>query len=302
LEVRHAADITRGLDTKLILTVSRRTDMPAFYLQEIVEGLASGVFHPKGPYSPVWELRFSPSEVHSVHLWSQDFSKWISFRPSLDRLGYRYFYRFTILADDPICKPKAPRLADQIRQLGQIARIEGPELMDVAVDPIVRYRFNGEVRWNVNLDDFIRIADAVADAGVGRIRTSFFDRYQKLERRHKKMDRFEFLFFDKESRSDLDAMIDRVSLLAASAAERGICLETCCEKMLESSGIPNLRAGACVDGSRLNKIIGPGASVRPDSGQRRSLGCRCTGGAVDVGRYDSSHVCGHQCPQCYAMP
>lgn len=301
LEVKHAADIIREPGTKLILTASRRTDMPAFYHKEIVEGLTSGVFQPKGPYVPVWELRFRPDDVHSVHLWSQDFSTWLALRPSLDRLGYRYFYRFTILPDDPICKPKAPRLADQLRQLRRLAGIEGPDRVDVAVDPIVRYRLNGEARWNVNLDDFARIAEAAAEAGVGRIRTSFFDRYKKLERRQKKIDGFEFLFLDKESRPDLEAMIDRTSTFASAAAERGIALETCCEKGLERACIPNVHAGACIDGKRLNRIIGPGASTRPDSGQRRTLGCRCTGGAMDVGRYDSSHACGHQCPQCYAL-
>lgn len=302
MEVKHAADIIREPGTKLILTVSRRTDMPAFYNKEIVEGLTSGIFHPKGPYVPVWELRFSPGDVHSVHLWSQDFSQWIALRPSLDSLGYRYFYRFTILPDDPICKPKAPRLDDQLRQLRRLAGIEGPDLVDVAVDPIVRYRLNGEARWNVNLDDFTRIADAAAEVGVGRIRISFFDRYKKLERRQKKIEGFEFRFLAKESRPDLDAMIDRTSAFAAAADERSVILETCCEKGLDRAGIPNVHAGSCIDGSRLNRIIGPGASIRPDSGQRRSQGCRCTGGAVDVGRYDSSHACGHQCPQCYAMP
>ncbi len=302
LEIRHATDIIREPGTKLILTVSRRTDMPAFYHDEIVEGLTSGTFHPKGPFVPAWELRFRPGDVHSIHLWSQDFSQWIVLRPTLDRLGYRYFYRFTILPDDPICKPKAPRLDDQLRQLRQLAGIEGPALVDVAVDPIVRYRLNSEVRWNVNLDDFTRIADAAAEVGVGRIRISFFDRYKKLERRQKKIEGFEFRFLDKESRPDLEAMIDRTSAFAAAAAERGVLLETCCEKGIERAGIPNVEAGACINGSRLNRIIGSGASTRPDSGQRKSLGCRCTGGAVDVGRYDSSHTCGHQCPQCYAMP
>ena len=302
MEVKHASDMIRDPDSRLILTVSRRTDMPAFYLREIVDGLTSGAFHPKGPYTRVWELRFRPDAIHSVHLWSQNFGPWITARPALDTLGYSFFYRFTILPDDPFCKPHAPPLDEQLRQLRELAAIEGPDRIDVAVDPIVRYCFDGVIRWNLDLETFARIADGAAEADVGRIRTSFVDAYRKLRRRQAKLPGFEFDFFDKETDTDRRVMIDRITPLAVAAADRGLRLETCCELELTRSGIPHLHAGACVDGGRLNKVIGPGASTRPDRGQRKALGCLCTAGAVDVGRYDASHACGYRCPQCYAMP
>jgi len=60
---------------------------------------------------------------------------------------------------------------------------------------------------------------------------------------------------------------------------------------------------SCVNGHLLNQILGPGASIRQDSGQRKKSGCGCTM-SVDIGRYTEkgiwSHHCGHDCPQCYA--
>jgi len=62
---------------KIVLIASRRTDMPAFYLSELIKGLKEGKFHPQTMMQPMWELHFEPNDVHSVGLWSQDFSKWI---------------------------------------------------------------------------------------------------------------------------------------------------------------------------------------------------------------------------------
>jgi len=93
---------------KSVLIASRRTDMPTFYVRELIKGLKEGRFYPQTMMQPMWELKFEPQDIPSVALWSQDFGKWIERRHEIADLGYKFWYRFTILPDDPFANPKPP--------------------------------------------------------------------------------------------------------------------------------------------------------------------------------------------------
>ena len=298
-----AASRRRGQNGwKLVLVASRRTDMPAFHLEELRRGLGEQVFHPGPPRQPIYRLTFQPEEVHSVGLWSQDFSGWLGARadPGIDR--YRFWYRFTILPDDPVCKPKAPPVDEQVRQLRDLARIDGADTIRLCVDPICDYQDPVTGKWRRNFDR-ARLAplfEGAADAGIHTVTTSLLDDYSRVRRRASRFG-VTFRFLHPEVPEELEEMVEMLAEFRSIAAEFGLRTATCCERWLLEPGAAGAR---CVDGAALSLLLGPGASTKPDRGQRRGSGCGCTGGAVDLGRYVNngamSHACGHDCPQCYA--
>jgi hypothetical protein len=293
LAVKHRAD-------KLVITASRRTDMPAFYIDELITGLKEGVFHPQPMMQTVYELRFKPDDIHSIGLWSQDYGKWISRRKEIE--GYKFWYRFTVLPDDPVCKPAAPTVMQQLRQLQELVEADGPNAVLVCIDPLMKYRTNGNWQLNYSEEIIDTIVKRASELGIDKISISVIDYYKKIQTRAEKKG-IQIRFFDKSDPVAQAEIIDMVKIIKEVAEKYNVALESCCEKYLVSSGLTE--QGSCVNGLLLNKLFGPGASVCADTGQRKKNGCGCTF-SVDIGRYIEhgrwSHQCRHGCIQCYARP
>ncbi len=295
IAIKHKAE-------KIVLIASRRTDMPAFYTGELLKGLKEGKFHPQTMMQPMWELDFEPGDIHSIGLWSQDFGKWLEKRDEISALGYKFWYRFTILPDDPVCKPKAPSVEEQLKQLGTLATSDGSDRIFVFVDPLIQYKRIGERNWRYSFSDTSVdvIVKKTHQLGIKSITISFLDYYKHAEKRALRKG-YEFRFLNPNNHSDQEEMIDTVQKIRSITDAYQVILKTCCEPSLCSNGLT--KQGSCVDGNYLNKILGPGASVQSDTGQRKKFGCGCTM-AVDIGRYTEygewSHHCRHDCPQCYA--
>ena len=63
------------MDEKIIISASRRTDIPAFYSDWLIERLNSGFVEVTNPYNhTVYSVPLSPESVHSIVLWSKDFA------------------------------------------------------------------------------------------------------------------------------------------------------------------------------------------------------------------------------------
>jgi hypothetical protein len=303
METKTAQEIAKKYKSgQVVIIASRRTDMPAFYTAELIDGLRQGVFHPQGKMQNIWEFKFAPSDIHSVGLWSQDFSKWLERRSEVNDLGYKFWYRFSILPDDPVCKPKAPAVAEQLKQLEKLVQLDMPQAVFVFIDPLIQYRKIGEQEWHCNFSEasLEPIIDKASQLGIKAVSTSILDYYPKVAKRAEKQG-IEFKFLNPDNPADGQEMAEMVQRVKKVADKYHLALKTCCEKFLHTSGIS--QAGACVDGRYLNQIFGGGASIAVDSGQRKKYGCGCTA-SVDIGRYTEygewSHHCGHKCVQCYA--
>ena len=295
LAIKHEAE-------KIVLTASRRTDMPAFYVSELIKGLKEGRFHPQTMMQPMWELRFEPHEIHSVGLWSQNFSHWIERRNEIADLGYKFWYRFTVLPDDPVCKPRAPSVEEQLKQLETLANTDGNDCVFFFIDPIIKYKRIGENHWKYNFSDASvdRIVKRAHQLGIQSITISLLDYYKHVEQRG--LEKGILLgFLNPNDHPDQEEILEIVQRIKNITNAYQVTLKSCCETYLHTKKVT--KQGSCVNGNHLNTLFGPGASVQPDAGQRKRFGCGCTQ-AVDIGRYTErgewSHHCGHECPQCYA--
>ena len=142
------------------------------------------------------------------------------------------------------------------------------------------------------------VMDGCLEAGINRVRISFIDYYRRVENRAARCG-IEFHYPGHDA--DDGWFMEKARLIHSLAVERSMETEGCCEPVLVAAGL--CQRGACVDGAELVRLFGPGASLKPDTGQRRGAGCGCTR-SLDIGRYTEqgpmSHSCGHRCPQCYA--
>ena len=293
------------MTTKTILSASRRTDIPAFYMDRFMAGIDNGRFHVKNPFNRrVSTVPATPDDVHTIVFWSKDFGPFIDgdYGRRLEKMGYNLFFLFTVNSPSRILEPNISPLDTRIDQARALVKRFGAASVWWRFDPICFYthgdsNIQGDnAAPQNNLGDFLDIARQMADLGIGRCITSFFNRYAKVTRRTKEIPGFSWVDppFEKKIRV--------LRKMGEHLESMNISLYTCCENELTAS-LPDgssVRSGGCISGRALRERFGGELSYRKDQGQRRDKGCECTV-SRDIGCYDE-HPCYHGCLYCYARP
>jgi hypothetical protein len=276
-----------------VISASRRTDLVAFFPEWLSGALRRRRVRIAGPRGRVHDIDLSPESVHTVVLWSKDFSNLLrnafGLRDLLGAYGQVYLHFTMTGLGGTAVEPGSPPLRDSLAQLGGCAAFAGDPLrVSVRFDPVVFWEERGAVRSN--LEFFPAVADAAAGFGIRDIRTSFAQWYGKAERRAEIRG---FRFVDPpEGEKAVHA-----AALARDAAARGLTLFACCQPFL--AGVPGIKPSACIDAGLLGSLH-PGrepASPRKDRSQRAC--CLCTE-SQDIGSY--AQACPHACVYCYANP
>jgi hypothetical protein len=279
-----------------VISASRRTDIPAFFMPWFMEGIARGEFEVTNPYNRrVTRVAAAAPPVHTIVFWSKNFGPFLegNYGGRLQAMGYHLYFQFTINSENRVLEPNLPGLDRRLGQLRRLCDRFGPRSVNWRFDPICFYRFEGEGPFN-NLGDAGRIADAAAAAGIRRCTVSFMDLYAKIRKRTARRPGVAFVELPREEK--IEVLLGLEHRLKA----RHIRLFTCCESDLLSA-LParsTVRAGACIPSALFMELHGGELSLKRDAGQRVKSGCGCRVSA-DVGSYDL-HRCGHDCLYCYA--
>jgi Domain of unknown function (DUF1848) len=283
---------------KTILSASRRTDIPAFYMDWFMGGIEKGSFEVINPYNQYRRhVPAHPHEVHSIVFWSKDFGPFLrgNFDRKLQQQGYRLFFNFTINAPAPMLEPHVPALSERIRQITELAQRHTPEAIIWRFDPICFFRHNDSTELHHSVGSLESIADALAAIGIRRCVTSFVDLYRKVQCR---------LPATGLKLVEPPAEVKRDTLLAMAATlrQKQISLGTCCEQAVLDTLPPDagITPGDCIPGPLLARLFGDGFALKKDPGQRRTRGCTCNI-AADIGSY-RQQPCYHNCLFCYANP
>jgi DNA repair photolyase len=283
---------------KIVISASRRTDIPAFYMSWFMEQLNLGRFYVENPFNRrIKRVPATPHEVDTFVFWSKNFGPFLvnGYGEKLRSLGYHLFFNFSINSEDHLLEPKVPSLAKRLDQLACLSRKFGPKSITWRFDPICFYRVN-HGRVNNNLKDFLMIAKTAADCGITRCVTSFLDQYKKVRQRAKK--RHNITFED----ISIKDKVYLIEMLATQLNPLNIALKTCCEKeVVEAVGNKKeLTSTSCIPNDLLMDLFGGHLSLRADRGQRVKAGCGCKV-SMDIGSY-RLHPCHHDCLFCYANP
>jgi hypothetical protein len=283
---------------KIVISASRRTDIPAFYMKDFMKAIHRGFFRVTNPFNQKESLVMAtPDKVHTIVFWSKDYTNFLKghFIKSLRDFGYNLFFNYTINSRDYLLEPCLPSLDHRLTQLETLAGIVGPDAIFWRFDPICFYRGeDGKICHNRS--DFLKIADVASDLGIQTCITSFLDIYRKVQKRLSCVPGFSFL--DPTIENKIKILLE----MAQELKRRNINLLTCCEKQILESIPPDsgIKASSCIPNHYLAKLYGPNVSLKKDTGQRIKFGCGCRS-SVDVGSY-RHQPCYHNCLFCYANP
>ena len=86
----------------MILSVSRRTDVPAFYSRWFMNRIRAGHLLTRNPFNPaqIREISLSPTLIDCIVFWTKNPAPMLAALDELDALGYPYYFQFTLTPYD----------------------------------------------------------------------------------------------------------------------------------------------------------------------------------------------------------
>jgi hypothetical protein len=283
-----------------VISASKRTDIPAFYLPWFLASLRAGYVDVRNPVyraQPASRVSLAADDVAAVVFWSKNYGVFRRFHePVDDHFGReRLFFQFTINAPSALLEPDVPTTAQALEQVAFLATTYGAERISWRYDPIVQWTMHGTLCSNYDPVFFAEMCRQMAEFGVSRCFSSFADHYAKFRRRVSR--HVPGMALVDPPAGEKQRMGTE---LAAIAGAHGIALSSCAEPALED--VAGIAKGACIDGALLSRVLGH-PITRARSTEQRSPGreaCGCTH-AVDIGDYEAQE-CGYACLYCYANP
>lgn len=274
----------------MIISASRRTDIPAFYADWFMNRVREGFFYRVNPFNSRQVTGFSlkPEHVDAVCFWTKNPRPLVHHLPELDGRGLNYYFQFTLNSYDATFEPHLPPLGERISAFRELAGRIGPERVIWRYDPVILTSVT-PVEWH--LEQAARLA-ALLEGATRRLMFSLYDFFGWGEGRLSKALRRNDIVLE-----DITAPAHRGALEQAARGFKDIAdrhdleIYSCCEEVdLQKFGIPH---GACIDGDLLTRLFGTGP-IAKDKNQR--TGCNCVESA-DMGNYNS---CPFRCSYCYA--
>jgi len=270
---------------KRIISVSRRTDIPAFYsdwfLNRLKEGVA-GYVNPFGGGKRV-VVSLKPEDVISFVFWSKNFQPFLEPLKVIDDMGYGSMFHFTItgLPRDFECNLVETEMA--VKTLKKMSQRYSPKHIIWRYDPII---ISDLTDAKFHLKNFQRLASEL-EGQVERCFFSYVAMYGKVKRNFKKLEEEKGVHVIDPDDETKKALADE---LAEIAEGYGIKMHTCCGDFLINDKI---KKAHCVDGNLIRELFPHDVKLKARP-TRKECGCA---ESRDIGTYDT---CSHGCVYCYA--
>lgn len=263
----------------MILSVSRRTDIPAFYLDWFVNRIKEGYVLVRNPlnYRQVSRISLSRDLVDFIVFWTKDPTRLVNKLDYIER--YPNYVQVTINPYSTNIERNVPPKSQIIESFQKLSRLIGKERVIWRYDPII---LTDKMDVNYHIEYFGKIASTLSGY-TERCIISFLDMYIKTERNMKSIN---------TQPISNDLMLTIAESISQISRENGIKVASCSEVIdLSSIGIEHAK---CIDDKLISKILGQSIQVSKDSNQRESCGCVQS---IDIGAYNT---CSHGCLYCYA--
>lgn len=272
----------------MIISASRRTDIPALYSQWFMNRIRAGWCLVPNPMNPrqVSHVSLKPADVDAIVFWSKNPAPMLVHLDELDNSGFRYYFQFTINDYPEALEPSIPSLDDRISTFLNLSKHVGPLRVIWRYDPII---LSNITNVDFHREKFASIARRLQGA-THRVMVSIVHFYKKTDRRLSQLEQSGFSF-DKEAISS-PHIAYLIKDLASIAKQHNMESFTCAsERDFTEFGTP---PGRCIDGSLLHKLWRLPDNYPRDPYQRKH--CRCSV-SKDIGINDT---CIQGCPYCYS--
>lgn len=263
----------------MIVSVSRRTDIPAFYSDWFFNRLDEGFVYTRNPMNrkQVSKISLTPEAIDCFVFWTRNPA------PMFDRLKllepFPFYFLFTITPYDAEFEPYLPPKREQIEQFKRLSDTIGPKRVHWRYDPVFLAK-------NVDVAYHEHHFSTLAESLNGYTHHCIFSFYDEYASGRKVMNEQGYIPFTVDAQQQLSKCIAKI------AQANNLSLSTCSEAIdLEKYGINH---GSCIDSNLIKGLTKKEIPLLKDKRQRPH--CLCVK-SIDIGSYSS---CPHGCIYCYA--
>ena len=259
----------------MILNVSGRTDIVAFYSKWFIKRYQEGYVDVRNPFYPKLVSRIYFKDVDLIVFCTKNPKPII---PFLKYIKQPIIFHVTITPYKKDIEPYVPSKKEVINLVKEISKLIPKEYLYIRYDPVF-------LSNKYNLDYHIKAFDRLCtllDGYVSKIIISFLDNYKNVQNNLRYL---QVKNFSDEDYKKLGLNFSRI------AKEHHIIVQTCGEKkdLVEYGFIKD----ECLSRSLAYKLTGKNF---PRWQARNNKNCNCAN-MVDIGSYNS---CLHLCKYCYA--
>lgn len=260
----------------MILSASRRTDIPSYYGKWFLNRLHDGSVLVQNPYNAhrLSKVLLSPDTTDCIVFWTKNPAPMIGELKRITDLGYHFYFQYTLTPYGKAWESKLPSVERRIDTLYILSEKVGKERLVWRYDPII---LDDIYSVQYHMEQFAFLCEQI-HSYVDECIISFADSYYHIHN-----------IIPVISCEQMKALGKAFSDIAT---KYHLKLATCSEKIdLQEFGITQ---ASCIDKERIERVIGCSINSKKDSGQRLECGCI---ESVDIGSYGT---CLNGCKYCYA--
>ncbi len=259
----------------MILNISGRTDIVAFYSNWLMNRLEEGYIDVRNPFNPKLVSRIMIDEVDLLFFCTKNPI------PILDKLKdikKKMYFHITLTSYKKDIEPNVPPKKDIIDAIKKISKTVGKENIVIRYDPIF---INDKYTLEYHVKAFDKLCELL-EGFTNKILISFIDEYKNVRNNYKALNYRELTEKDYETIG---------TKFSESAKKHNIKVHTCAEdrNLVEYGFIKD----ECMSRELAYKLTG---KIYKKWYARKNVPCRCVEMA-DIGVYNS---CKHFCKYCYA--
>lgn len=263
-------------DDCMLLNVSGRCDIVAFFSEWFIHRYRSGFVDVRNPFYPKQITRIYFKDVDAIIFCTKNPTFIL---PYLDEIKIPYLFQITLTPYQKDIEPNVRNKRQIITSIQKLSKKIGKENVYIRYDPIF---LNSKYTISYHIKSFETLC-SLLEGFINHIIISFIDIYKNVEKHAKELNIKPF------TEEDYEAIGKHFSRIAA---HHKMTVQTCSEEknLLEYGFIKN----DCVSRNLAFRLTGKTHFKKWNS--RNQKNCNCVE-MIDIGAYNS---CFHLCKYCYA--
>lgn len=264
----------------MILSVSRRTDIPNYYSDWFFNRIRDGYAYVRNPMNPrqISEVLLTPDVVDCIVFWTKNPAPML--RSLKELRDYHYYFQFTLTGYGKDIERGVPHKRESMIPIfRELSQMIGKERVIWRYDPII---VNDRYSVSYHVNAFGQIAEAL-NGYTKKAVISYVDMYSKIQ---KSMEKIHMIELTPEEK------LDMASKMSAIAHKNHMKIGACAEALdFRGAGVEK---NSCIDRELIERLTGYPLKASKDKNQRKECGCV---ESVDIGAYNT---CRNGCLYCYA--
>ncbi len=264
----------------MILSASRRTDIPSYYSKWFFNRLEAGFVCVRNPMNihRVSKIELNESVIDGIVFWTKNPEPIFPYLSKLD--NYPYYFQFTLNPYSTDIETNLPSKKDHIiPTFISLSKMIGKDRVVWRYDPII---INNKYTLKYHIKYFNALAEKLSPY-TEKCTISFIDIYKNISKNMKELGAKAIPY---EIQEEIAFNFSEIANIY------GLKIDTCCESIdLNKYGIGH---ASCIDSKKFEKIGNYKLKISKDKGQRKECGCV---ESVDIGAYNT---CKNGCKYCYA--